>query len=347
MKTWLRLLALGLLGNVIACAESPIDWRPLPALPDAEGFAAPFAGVSGGALLVAGGANIPGDKWREPFIKVWHDSIFVLSQPDATWQRAGTLPRPLGYGISITAGDGLLCFGGSDLTQHYAEAFRLEWRGGAIHTSALPSLPRPCANASGALVGRTIYIAGGIETPASTTALATFWALDLDAAAPRWTELPPCPGEPRMLAGAGAHGGAFYLFSGAKLHAGADGKPAREYLRDAWRFTPTKGWERLADLPRAAVAAPSPALALDGVLLVLTGDDGANVTFQPVKNHPGFPRTTLAYEVRANRWSETGELPFSRATAPIVEWRGGWVLPNGEVRPRVRTAEVWFGMRRR
>src|ERR1051326_3509891 len=36
-----------------------LDWKELPALPDREGFATPFAGVSGGALIVAGGANFP------------------------------------------------------------------------------------------------------------------------------------------------------------------------------------------------------------------------------------------------------------------------------------------------
>src|SRR5437899_785783 len=46
-----------------------LRWGKLPPLPDPEGFAAPFAGVSGGALIVAGGANIPGDRWADSFVK--------------------------------------------------------------------------------------------------------------------------------------------------------------------------------------------------------------------------------------------------------------------------------------
>jgi N-acetylneuraminic acid mutarotase len=145
-----------------------------------------------------------------------------------------------------------------------------------------------------------------------------------------------------MLAVAGAQGDAFYFFSGAKLHAGPDGKPVREFLRDAYRFTPGAGWTRLPDLPRAAVAAPTPALSVGDELLVLSGDDGTKVDFQPLREHPGFPRDVLAFDTKQNTWSSRGSVPFSRATVPIVSWRGRFVVPNGEVRPRERTPVVWW-----
>ena len=336
---------LGLMMAASAAAESPspprMTWDRLPSIPNREGFAALFAGVSGDALIVAGGANIPGEKWSESYVKKWYDSIFVLDSPKAKWRAAGKLPRPLGYGVSITVDDGLICLGGSDSIQHYADAFVLRMKRGALTRKTLPGLPLPCANACGALVGRTIYVAGGIETPLATTALHNFWALDLDAPEPLWRELDPWPGPERMLAVAGAFDGAFYLFSGAKLSAGDDGKPVREYLRDAFRFTPGEGWKRLADLPRAAAAAPSPVPVAGSRLLVLTGDDGLNVTFQPVEKHPGFPRNALSYEVATDTWSVLDGVPISRATVPAVPWRGRVVIPNGEVRPRVRTPEVW------
>ena len=327
----------------IAPGSTPaLDWETLPPIPDAGGFAAPFAGVSGGALIVAGGANLAGDKWAEPLTKSWYDSAFVLEQPDGRWQSGFKLPRPLGYGVSVTSDDGVVCIGGSDSARHYTEVFRLEWRGGELQRHELPSLPRPCANACGALLGRTIYVAGGIETPTATTALKTFWALHLDDATPRWRELEPWPGPERMLAVAGVQAGSFFLFSGAMLTAGADGKPVREFLRDAYRYTPEQGWKRLADLPRPAVAAPSPAVPF-GVssLLVLSGDDGTKVTFLPLDKHPGFPREALAYDAATDRWSGAGEVPFSRATVPVVRWGERSIIPNGEVRPRVRTPEVW------
>jgi N-acetylneuraminic acid mutarotase len=316
-------------------------WEQLPSVPDPEGFASPFAGVSGGALLLAGGANIPHDRWTDPVRKVWYDDVFVLPAPEQAWQRAGRLPCPIGYGVSITVDDAVLCLGGSDATHHFSSAFRLRWTDGGLQTSDLPPLPRPCANACGALVGRTIYLAGGLEQPAATTALHTFWALDLDSASPAWRELAPWPGPERMLAVAASFDGSFYLFSGAQLHPDADGKPVREYLRDAWRFTPGQGWERLPDIPRAAVAAASPAPVIDSAIALLSGDDGLNVTFQPMRNHPGFPRNALLFRPSENRWQTVDGLPFSRATVPAVRWRDRLVLLNGEARPRVRTPEVW------
>lgn len=320
----------------------PLHWQQLPSIPDREGFAAPFAGVSGGALIVAGGANITGDKWKEPFTKTWHDTAFVLERPAAAWRGGFRLPRAIGYGVSVTTDEGVICVGGGDAAQHYADVFRLAWRNGELRATRLPALPRPCANACGALLGRTVYVAGGIETPAATTALKTFWALGLDDATPRWRELEPWPGPERMLAVAGAQDGSFFLLSGARLRAGADGKPVRDYLRDAYRHTPGRGWKRIADLPRPAVGAPSPAVPVGArQLLVFTGDDGANVAFKPVERHPGFPRDTLAYDASSDSWRIAGKTPFSRATVPVVKWGDRFVIPNGEARPRVRAPEVW------
>jgi len=322
-------------------ADFTLRWSQLPALPDAEGFASPYGGISHGALIVAGGANITDDKWATPPIKQWYDPAFVLERPDGTWKSGFKLPRVCGYGVSVSVDDRLICIGGSDSKQHFADVFSLEWKDGALQTRKLPALPVPCANGCGALMGRTIYVAGGIETPMSTEALKTFWALNMDSLEAGWQKLEPWPGPARMLAVAGVREGSFYLFSGTDLHADAEGKPAREYLRDAYRFTPGEGWKRLADLPRAAVAAPSPALASDSGLVVISGDDGMNTAFQPVKEHPGFPRNALLYAPESDTWSLLPETPLSRATVPVVTWKDRFVIPNGETRPRVRTPEVW------
>ena len=324
-------------------AGEAMTWEKLPAIPDAEGFAGTFAGVSNGVLIVGGGANIAGEKWGETFRKQWHDSVFVLEKPDGAWRSGFRLSRALGYGVSVTTERGVGCIGGSDSQRHYSDVFLLEWRDEKIVTTPLPALPKPCANACGALVGKVIYVAGGIKKPDAVTAMNTFWKLDLAAADPRWESLDPWPGPERMLAVAGSIGDSFFIFSGARLSAGADGKPVREYLRDAYRFTPGTGWKRIKDMPRAAVAAPLPAITDGKRLLIVSGDDGTKVDFTPVREHPGFPRGVLAYDPERDAWSSAGEVPFSRATVPTVRWLGREVIPNGEVRPRVRTPEVWAG----
>jgi N-acetylneuraminic acid mutarotase len=321
-------------------AEVP-GWTRLPSLPDKEGFASMFAGVSGGALLAAGGANFPDKKPWEGGKKVWYDTVFVLEQPEGAWQVAGKLPRPLGYGVSVTHGGGVVCVGGSDAAGHRAESFRLDWRGGKLTTTPLPPLPRAVANMSWALLGNTLHIAGGIEKPDSTSALKTFYALDLAAKQPAWRELEPWPGPARMLAAAAAQDGSFFLVSGADLSAGPDGKPVRTYLKDGYRYTPGKGWKRIADLPRAAVAAPSPAPTVGPTqFLVISGDDAAQLSVAPTE-HKGFPPSVLTYDIRADRWTETAPTTAPRVTVPTVQWNGAWLVVSGEQKPGVRSPEVW------
>lgn len=323
-----------------AFAGPELRWEQLAPLPDAHGFAGAFAGVSGGALLVAGGANFPDHKPWEGGAKVWHDRVFALERPDGAWREVGKLPSPLGYGASVSHERGLVCIGGSNARGHSESVRILRYAKSRLEMEPLPDLPQPCANMSGALVGQTIYVAGGIGTPTATQAMDSLFSLDLSSTKPAWRRLEPLPAPGRMFAVAGAHGDSFYVFGGAALKAGPDGSPLREWLRDAYRYTPGKGWKRLADLPRPAVAAPSPAPVLNGRLLVLGGDDGTQVNSLPTA-HKGFPREMLAYDPKADRWTSIGEGPFSLVTTPAVEWSGRLVVPGGEVRPGIRSTEVW------
>src|SRR3954465_12073522 len=176
------------------------EWKQLPSLPDAEGFAGSFAGVSNGALLVAGGSNFPGKKPWEGGAKAWYDTVYVLESSTAAWKVAGKLRRPLGYGVSVTHNNGLVCAGGSDRDRHYADVFRLEWLNGKLKTMPLPSLPVPIANCSGAIVGGVLYVAGGIESSQAKETTSRAWRIDLGAKSPRWNEIASWPGGRRMLA---------------------------------------------------------------------------------------------------------------------------------------------------
>lgn len=337
-----------LLPSVLRAAEtSPgaadsLRWSVLAPLPDREGFAFPYAGVHGGALLVAGGANFPDKRPWEGGAKVWYDTVFVLERPAGEWRIAGKLPRPLGYGVSLSTPEGVVCLGGSDVARHYAECFLLRWVGGRLERKSLPPLPKPCANFCGALVGNTVYVAGGIETPDATRALQTFWALELGAGPRQWRELAAWPGPGRMLAVAATHDGDFFLLSGTSLAPDAQGKPARTYLRDAYRFRPGQGWRQVADLPHAVVGAPTPAATWGPAeILVLGGDDGSLVNFTPLAKHPGFPGQVLAYAPASDTWRVAGRMPVAHVTTPLVRWQDRVVMPTGEVRPGVRSPAVW------
>lgn len=339
MKTWI-IAALMLKLTVLA---SDLEWRRLADMPDREGLAGAFVGVADGQLLFAGGTHFPDKMPWDGGTKVWYDQVYALKSPESRWRLVGRLPKPNGYGLSLSTDSGLICIGGGDARQHFTEVFRLRCTEDQIRTEVLPSLPQPCAMMASAQVGSVLYVLGGIQNPTDTQAMATFWSLDLNDLAAGWQTLPACPGPPRILASLGVAKGALYLVSGASLKPGPDGKAQREWLKDAWCYQPEEGWQPRADLPRVAVAAPSPLPWVKDRLLVLGGDDGALADFEPKAQHPGFPRGIQAFDPVTRRWSTAGELPFSIVTTPAVSWAGGIVIAGGEIRPGKRTPAVWFG----
>ncbi len=327
----------------IPCAAGA-GWEQLPDLPEPPGVAAPFAGVSGGALIVAGGANFPDKMPWEGGKKIWHDTVWLLDKPDGAWREAGKLPRALAYGVAVSVPGAVLCIGGSDAERHYAEVLSLVWQDGKLEakTEAVPGpVPVPLANAAGAVdENENVYVACGSTEPGEKRASNRVFCAGWRAKVVQWRELQPLPAEPRILPVAAARGDTFYLFGGAALEV-RDGKSSRRYLRDAWRYTEADGWKRLADMPKACVAAASPAPVTGGKVLLIAGDDGSLAGFAPVERHPGFPKTMLRYDIATNSWAAHADVPAPRATVPCVEWQGGFVIPSGEVRPGVRSPEVW------
>ena len=117
-----------------------MSWTRLPDIPDARGFAGAFAGVQDGKLIVAGGTHFIDKMPWEGGTKVWYDTVFAF---DGEWKSAGRLPRPNGYGVSLTTGQGMLIAGGGNATEHFREVFWLQ-----KPDTKLPPLPKPCARSS-------------------------------------------------------------------------------------------------------------------------------------------------------------------------------------------------------
>ena len=342
LSTLLGLALLPCLPAVMrASPDSPLAWQPLPAIPDAEGFAGSYAGVSNNVLLVAGGANFPGKRPWEGGAKIWYNRVFALTEGAAAWREVNPLPAASGYGLSITTDDGALLIGGGNAQASFATVWRARWQDNRVDFEALPPLPQPLAMPAGALVGRTVYVSGGLAAPAAAQAESAFFSLDLDDVAAGWQALAPCPGPERFLATGGGQAGAFYLFGGAQLVAGENGAPTRNWLRDAWRYTPGTGWERIADLPHPLVGTPGPAPAAGPThLFLIGGDDGALAERSPV-GHPGFPRKLWVYHTITDTWTERGELPFSLVTTTATTWGDRLIVAGGEQRPGVRSTAVW------
>lgn len=327
------------------------EWDRLPKIPDGIGFAGSFVGVSDNVLIVAGGSNFPngGAPWLGSK-KVWYNKIFVLKNLSSNWEVAGTLPRSLGYGTSISTPKGLVVIGGSNERAHFADVYLLRYRHGNIEIDTLSSLPFPLANSCGALVGHTIYVAGGIVSPASKESEQVFLSFDLKNQRKGWSVLSPWPGPSRMLAVAASCNDHFFLISGATLENGR-----RKYLKDVYSFDGKAGWKKLKDLPVAVVAAPSPAYSLNESLFVFGGDDGSLVDSDLKEKHPGFSDRILSYKIANDEWSIAGKIltekhpdhierPNESIWAPVTTTLAYWhhriILAGGEVRPATRTPNV-------
>lgn len=338
-RAFLRSAGLLTMSTTLLNAESVLQFRQLPSLPDPIGFAGSYAGVSSGNLVVAGGANFPDGMPWDGGTKAWYDTVYTLE--DGQWKAVGKLTVASGYGVSLTTAQGVLCIGGSDQREHLTNVFYLNVRKSRARFTWLPPLPMPLAYAAGACIGDVVYMAGGTESPTATNAVRHFLALDLSRLSSGWAHLESWPGAARMLSTAAAANGCFYLFGGTSLSPDAAGQPQRTYLRDAYAYKPGQGWRRLADMPNAAVAAPTPAAVLsDGSVAIVGGDDGTMANFQPRSRHPGFPKRTLIYTPDTDRW-RTAEAPVSRATLPGVSWGGQYVMISGEARPGLRSPEIW------
>jgi len=342
-------------------ADVRLSWSTLAPLPDRLGVAGAFAGVTGsadaerdGVLVVAGGANFPDRPPWDGGTKAWHAAVHVLPAADAAWLAATPLPRPLGYGISASHGGRVWCVGGSDAREHLRSTMALEWDAATqrlrIETDALPPLPEPMALGGGVLEGSRLWVAGGVASPAATEALGMFCSIDLGATPEqrRWRQHPTWPGPKRILPVLGTLAGKVYLVSGAEL---VPGEPAaavtRRFLADAHEFDPqTDTWRTIAPCPVPLVAAAGPAVPLGGSRLAfLPGDDGALFFRQKelAGAHPGFPRTIRGYEPAVDAWHTLGGVPDAvrpAVTTTTVAWRGGWVIPSGEVQPGIRSPQI-------
>ncbi|WP_233903354.1 hypothetical protein [Stieleria maiorica] len=337
----------------VAWSDEPqwLSWSELPPVPDELGYAGPFAGVHNGALIMAGGANFAKPVWENE--KRWHDQIFVLAKSDLgkdgtkfEWKDGGKLSTPIAYGSAVSTADGVVCIGGSDSDDTFADVFLLQWDGEKVTSQRYPSLPRPCAHGAATLIDETIYLAGGQHDASLQSTMSTLWSLDLsqrgDAEEFVWKGLPPCPGPSRAfnltVAQHNGYNDCVYVISGRRQHG-----DEVEFLKDVWEYTPaTQQWRERKAAPRCVMAGTGIGFG-QSHLFVLGGADGSLfLKGNELKDdHPGFVKKSLAYHTITDTWIEAGPVPQNQVTTIAVKWDGSIIIPSGEIRPRVRSPKVY------
>ena len=334
--------------------QRQLIWDELPPIPDKEGYAGMFAGVSNGQLICMGGANFPDEMPWKGGKKVWYDNIYLLSKKASSWKLVDKkLPRPLAYGVSVTYQNKIILVGGNNSEGYYSDVYSVEYNNGKVNITTLPSLPYPLANMTGTLVGNTIFIAGG-DTSFTGTPIKIFLSLNLQNTSnnQKWVSLQPWPGAPRIQAVSASMHDNYFIFSGINLVKISDSINQRIILRDAYKFIPSLNkneviggkWQPLSEMPRGVAAGPNPAptFGMDHILFP-GGLDSATAAYKDPSNFPGFVTDLLGYNAQSDTWINFGNLPAksTRVTLPAVKWNQQWVFPNGEMGPGKRSAKVF------
>ena len=340
-----------------------LQWRALPPIPDELGLAGPVVGVHDDILIVGGGANFAKPVWEN--VKQWHRKLYALDlrRSNSQWCSAGALPSRLAYSACASTPYGVAVLGGNDEQHVSNECWLLQARRGAeridIDIQSLPALPQALVYAQAAWIrDRLIVISGQTGTELST-AIAGGWQLPIADAnsltRSAWQKLAECPGGPRAFAMLSSlpnenkgqtnkqnddtHSIVRLLLMGGRRQSGAE----VQFLSDVWRYDIANDtWQQQADLP-VPVAAGAAAVVDQRYVAIVSGDDGQLFTQadQLKDRHPGFAKRTWLFEPSQNRWHAGGPSPANQVTTLAITVGNRIILASGEVRPRVRTNQVW------
>jgi len=374
-----------LLVSYLNASESTFDainWKvftQLPSLSNSEnqiGVAGAFSGVIGNQMVVAGGANFPdtlpfyGGKRR------YHDDIYIYDFVDSKWNISDKkLKRRIAYGVSINLPEGILCIGGNDGNDSFADVFLISIKKGVLSIESWEPLPVPLSYMSGGIIDNKIYIAGGVEKIESG-ATNHFLVFDIKNRKRGWNVLPTWPGPPRAFNVAATqrdgNDNCFYLFSGRNFV----NEKKVDVLNDGYKYNPRlNSWKRLDE--KSVLFPVMAGLAVSsGVnhILFFGGSDGKlkleeisiknkidslrsiqndNVTndklislenylLTMLNNHPGFSKDVLVYNTITNTIYKHSESSY---TIPVVtnlfKYKDKIYITSGEIRPGVRTPDIF------
>ena len=335
-----------------------------------QAVSAPFAGVSGNYLLLAGGCNFPDVPASEGGVKQYYTAVWA-KQADQAWRCVGSLPEETAYGASITLPEGVLCLGGLNANGAMRAVYLLRIEdSGRLARMDYPPLPVSMDNFAAAYAEGKVYVTGGNQGGKPGR---TLYALDLETHS--WEALPAFPGAARVQPVLLATSDALYLAGGFEP---GDRDMPPQLSADLLRYAISQQeWERvgevlpLADSPRTltggyGVAWGDTCLLFGGgvnwqrfadaldrprqlYLAEQVGDaaradsireESANYLRHPVAWYRFNPEL-LAYHIPTGVWRVVDVSPqYAKAGAVCVVWNGKvWVL-HGEIKPGVRTAEM-------
>lgn len=324
-----------------------ITWSTTAAVPDSTGLSAPYAGITQGELIVAGGCNFPDVPAARGGVKVFSDKVFTLSK--GVWKTSDTrLTQPMAYGVGVSVPRGMMIIGGTSDGQNSLPTTYL-FDGSSI--TELAPLPLGLDNMCGATIRDEIIVAGGLSNGVPSNR-----AFSYSISRNKWTQLPDYPGEPRVQPVAAFQNAAeetrFYIIGGFN--------PAtKKVMTDGYAYSPkANNWIPITPAPVAlnggvAFAEGVHSIMATGGVNLEKFSQGLRITDSTERHaymtHPvqwyEFNDQLLVYNTIVDEWCVTGTIPAGgRAGAGLVSTGKDWYLLMGETMPGIRTPEVMHGV---
>ena len=341
MRFWVSLI---LAAGLVACHTETMKVTELKSIPDAayaKGVSAPFCGVVGDALVVAGGANFPDKSLLEGGAKRVYADIWAHT--DGEWAHVGVLPDSTAYGATFAVDGALVLAGGNVCGVTTDKVYELSLQGGAAVLRALPPLPEPMEQCGWTRDGDRLYLVGGVGTTAVYACTIGEYV---------WTRLADLP-EPLVQPVAFASGGSLYVWGGFNpetLEVSDKGLViSSEVEKSPWREAPS--------IPDGGTFVGATGATLpDGRLAVVGGVNRA-IFARALHNTPEdripylskepaeyqFRQAVYAFDPASGAWTLLGADPACALAGPGVAVRpdGGLYVAGGELKPGVRSPKLF------
>ena len=341
MRSWVSLI---LAAGLVACHTEMMKVTELKAIPDAayaKGVSAPFCGVVGDALVVAGGANFPDKSLLEGGAKRVYADIWA--QADGEWVHAGVLPDSTAYGATFAVDGALVLAGGNVCGTTTDKVYELTLRDRAAVLRALPTLPVPMEQCGWTRDGDRLYLVGGVGTTGVYACTVGEYV---------WTKLADLP-EPLVQPVAFASAGKLYVWGGFNpetLEVSDKGLViSSEVEKSLWREAPS--------IPDGGTFVGATGATLPDGRLVVVGGVNRAIFARALHNTPEdripylskepaeyqFRQAVYAFDPAAGAWTLRGSDPACALAGPGVAVRpaGGLYVAGGELKPGVRSPRIF------
>ncbi len=315
----------------------------LPPVLDREyskGVSAPFFGVLGKRLILAGGANFPDKPLLEGGAKKVYSDIWIKDGAHP-WAHAGTLPDSVAYGACFKLGKSIVFAGGNVAGKPSDKVYSLKYSFGKLRRKSLPSLPQGVEQAGWSAEGDCLYIAGGITSEGKSDIVYRY-------SGRKWEKIATLPVS-MVQPIAFVSGGKLYIWGGFN-------PTTLDVYSKGWRLDIASGeWTETAGVPDGGTfVGTSGALLPDGRFVVIGGVD-RDIFAKALHNGPEdripylskdpeayrFRKTVWVFDPVSESWESLGQCDGTAlAGAGISIMENSIIVAGGEIKPGVRSSDI-------